>query len=192
MKFDPTTLNDYVLIGTAFGAAFIATLWLSLIIWTFRDIRRRSRDSLARILAILVVTVLFLPGFLIYTILRPSKTLEEEYQQTLEEEALLQTIDDIPLCPGCARRTKDNWIICPNCQTKLKKRCHNCNELMDLSWNVCPYCAEPVPGMRKESIYLEETLPPLSSELYSFSQTDNILEEGDLDLNQNFDEGLDT
>ena len=192
MKFDPTTFNDYVLIATAFGAAFLATLWLSLIIWTFRDIRKRSRDKFAWILAVLVVTVLFLPGILIYTILRPAKTLEEEYQQTLEEEALLQTIDDIPLCPGCARRVKENWIVCPNCQTKLKKRCHECNELMELSWNICPYCSEPVPGMRKESISFEETLPPLSSDLYSFSSEDEATDENEFDLNEHFEEGFDT
>jgi amino acid transporter len=190
MIFDPTTINDYVLIGTAFGAAFIATLWLSLIIWTFRDIRRRSRDTLARILAVLVVAVLFLPGFLIYAILRPPKTLEEEYQQTLEEEALLQTIDDIPLCPGCGRRTKDNWIICPSCQTKLKKHCHSCNEIMELSWNICPFCAEPVPGIRKESISLDETLPPLSSDIYSFTAGENTFDENEIDLDDNFEEEL--
>lgn len=150
MNFDPTLVNNIVLIGTAFAGAFLATLWLSLIIWTFRDIRRRSRDPFARILVVLIVAVLFLPGLLIYAILRPAKTLEEEYQQTLEEEALLQTIEDIPLCPGCTRKVQPLWIICPSCQTKLKKRCSHCNELLELSWNICPFCSTEVPGMPVE------------------------------------------
>lgn len=179
MNLDPLIINNFVMIGTAFAAAFLATLWLSLIIWTFRDIRKRSRDSLARILAVLVVALLFLPGLLIYSILRPANTLEEEYQQSLEEEALLQTIEDIPLCPGCSRKVKLDWIICPNCQTKLKKQCHQCNRLMELPWNVCPHCAQPVPGMRLETP-LEEIVPdfsPLPEDPDSVDSTSNFEEE---------------
>jgi hypothetical protein len=29
---------------------------------------------------------------------------------------------------------------------------------MELSWNLCPFCATPVPGMRKENITLEDAL----------------------------------
>jgi RNA polymerase subunit RPABC4/transcription elongation factor Spt4 len=137
---------------------------LSLVFWTYRDIRARARDPLARILAVLVVAVLYIPGIVIYLILRPARTLEDEYQQTLEEEALLQAVEESPLCPGCGRRVKENWIVCPNCHTKLKKNCHQCGKLMELPWNLCPYCATPAPGMRRESITLEEALRPLPVE----------------------------
>lgn len=164
MTFDPSSLGNFMLILTAWGGAFLAALWLSLVIWTFRDIRNRARDPLARILAVLVVAVLFLPGIVIYLILRPSRTLEQEYQQTLEEEALLQAIEDASLCPGCGRRTKDNWLVCPNCHTKIKKTCHNCGKLMDLPWNLCPYCGTPTPGMRREGLTLDEALQPVPLE----------------------------
>ncbi len=118
---DTATLGNLALVAAAFGAAFLTALWFSLILWTYRDIRSRSRDPLLRILALLVVAVLFLPGILIYLILRPPRTLEEEYQRTLEEEALLQNIEDTPLCPGCTRRIQPDWQICPNCHTRLKK-----------------------------------------------------------------------
>src|SRR5574342_676157 len=107
---DPASISNFLMIATAWGGAFLAALWLSLVIWTYRDIRGRARDPLARILAVLVVAVLFLPGIVIYLILRPARTLEEEYQQTLEEEALLHSIEDASLCPGCGRRIKDNWM----------------------------------------------------------------------------------
>jgi RNA polymerase subunit RPABC4/transcription elongation factor Spt4 len=161
---DPAALSNVVLILTAWGGAFLAALWLSLVFWTYRDIRARARDPLARILAVLVVAVLFIPGIVIYLILRPARTLEDEYQQTLEEEALLQAVEESPLCPGCGRRVKENWIVCPNCHTKLKKNCHQCGKLMELPWNLCPYCATPAPGMRRESITLEEALRPLPVE----------------------------
>jgi len=160
MIFDPSSLGNFVLVITAWAGAFFAALWLSLVIWTYRDIRRRARDPLARILAVLVVAVLFLPGVVIYLILRPSRTMEEDYQQTLEEEALLQAIEDASLCPGCGRRIKENWVVCPACHTKLKKNCHQCGKLMELPWNLCPYCGTPAPGMRRESMTMDEALRP--------------------------------
>jgi RNA polymerase subunit RPABC4/transcription elongation factor Spt4 len=164
MPLNPSLLSNSFLIVTAWGAAFIAALWLSLIFWTYRDIRARARDPLARILAVLVVAILFLPGIVVYLIMRPPRTLEQEYQQTLEEEALLQSIEDSPLCPGCGRRTKDNWVICPNCHTKIKKTCHQCGKLMELPWNLCPYCGTPAPGMRREGLTLDDALRPIQFE----------------------------
>jgi RNA polymerase subunit RPABC4/transcription elongation factor Spt4 len=161
---DPSIFRNLALLLTAWGGAFLAALWLSLVIWTYRDIRRRARDSMARILAVLVVAVLFLPGIVIYLILRPSRTLEQEYQQTLEEEALLQAIEDASLCPGCGRRARENWIVCPNCHTKLKKKCHQCGKHMELPWNLCPYCGTPAPGMRRESSTLDEALRHLAQD----------------------------
>lgn len=164
MTIDPSFLSNLLLFLTAWGGAFLAALWLSLIFWTYRDIRKRARDPLVRILAILVVAVLFLPGIVIYMILRPQRTLDDEYQQTLEEEALLQAIEESPLCPGCGRRIKENWMVCPTCHTKLKKNCHHCGKLMELPWNLCPYCGTAAPGMRREHLTLDEALRPMAVE----------------------------
>ena len=103
-------------------------------------------------------------GVLVYFVLRPPRTLEDEYQRTLEEEALLAAIEDQLLCPGCERRVKDNWMLCPNCQTKLKKNCHECNELMELPWNICPHCGTPELGMRKEGMSMDDVLRNLNVE----------------------------
>lgn len=154
MNLDPTFSNSLILILVAFGGAFLAALWLSLVVWTWRDIRARARDPLSQILAVAVVAVLNLPGVLVYLILRPQRTLEEEYQRTLEEEALLASIEDQALCPGCERRVREDWQVCPSCHTKLRKSCQSCAKLMELSWNLCPFCGTPVEGVRRE----EETL----------------------------------
>ncbi len=158
MTFDPVFLGSLTLVLTAFGGAFIAALWISLVVWTYRDIRARARDPLVQTLAALLVAVLNVPGVLVYLILRPPRTLEEEYQRTLEEEALLQALEDLPLCPGCERRVKDDWQVCPNCHTRLKKTCHNCSKFMELPWNICPYCGTPAAGMRLESSGIDAAL----------------------------------
>lgn len=160
MTIDPQVLSNLIMGLSAWAAAFLMALWLSLIIWTTRDIRARSRDPLLRVLAIIVVALLFLPGVVIYLILRPAHTLEQEYQHTLEEEALLQSIEDIPVCPGCSRHIQAAWMVCPSCHTRLKKVCHQCRKLMELSWNLCPYCGTPAPGMRRENMTMEDAIRP--------------------------------
>lgn len=171
MTMDLFKMSNWTLFLTAWASAFLVALWLSLVIWTYRDIRSRARDPLMRVLAVIVVALLFLPGLLVYFILRPMRTMEDEYQQSLEEEALLQTIEETPLCPGCGRRVKESWLFCPNCQTKLRKNCHQCGKLMELPWNLCPYCGAPAPGMRRENLSLDDALralpvePPKSEEL---------------------------
>lgn len=124
----------------AFVGAFTLALWLSMIVWTFRDARARSRDVFAVLLATLMV-VLFGPlGLLLYFLLRPQVTLAELYERSLEEEALLQDLEEQQRCPGCSRAVENAWMVCPDCHTQLKKRCHSCEELLHLKWNVCPFC----------------------------------------------------
>jgi RNA polymerase subunit RPABC4/transcription elongation factor Spt4 len=163
--FDPSTINNTLTALAIWGGAFLAAFWLSLVVWTYRDARARARDPLGRIMAVLIVAVFFLPGLVVYLILRPQRTMEEEYQNTLEEEAMLQAIEDSQLCPGCGRRVKEAWVLCPNCQTKLKKPCHQCGKLMELPWNICPFCGTPAPGMRRENITLDEALRPIQVEV---------------------------
>jgi RNA polymerase subunit RPABC4/transcription elongation factor Spt4 len=141
MTLDQDTLNTILLYTITGAGAVITATWLALVLWTWRDMRQRSRDPLAQIAASLVVAVLGIFGIVIYVMLRPQETLAEAYERSLEEEALLQNIETKPVCPGCGRPTKDGWQVCPYCHTKLKKVCPSCDELLDLAWNLCPYCA---------------------------------------------------
>lgn len=156
---NPTLSSDLVLFISGFSIVFLAILWVTLILWTFRDIRRRTRDPLVRILAILVSTLLFIPGVLVYLLLRPAETLDEEYQKNLEEEALLQTLDEAALCPGCSRKIDLLWQVCPNCHTRLKKKCSSCGKLLDLNWDVCPFCENAVSGFHRSDLSLDDLLP---------------------------------
>lgn len=152
----PTFMSNLTLILAGFSVAFLAALWVALVIWTYRDIRSRVKDRLVHILAAALVAILFLPGVIIYLVIRPTRTLDAEYQASLEEEVMLQSIEELSICPGCERQVREDWLVCPTCQTKLRKPCHQCNRLMELSWNICPYCGTPAPGMRREGGTLEE------------------------------------
>ena len=141
MTLDRETVNSLLLYLITGTGAVVAATWLGLILWTWRDMHLRSRDPLAQIAASLMVAILGIFGIVIYIMLRPQETLAEAYERSLEEEALLQNIEEKPVCPGCGRPIKEPWQVCPYCHTKLKKPCINCAELLDLPWNLCPYCA---------------------------------------------------
>jgi hypothetical protein len=131
------------------GVVLIA-FWLAMVIWAYRDMRARSRDSVAQLLVATLVLLLNVPGLFIYILMRPRETLSEAYERSLEEEALLQEIEEKPTCPGCGQRVQANWQACPSCHTRLKKPCHVCRNLLDLSWTLCPHCASPQPQYMPE------------------------------------------
>ncbi len=144
---DTGALSNAVLLITTLLGMYLAALWLALIIWTYRDHRSRSRDGLISAAAALVVAVLFIPGLVIYLLLRPRETLTQAYERSLEEEALLQEIEEKPICAGCGRPTREDWQVCPHCHTTLRKVCISCRRLLELAWNQCPYCAAVQPGL---------------------------------------------
>lgn len=166
------TLTSLLTILAAVMGALLAALWLSLIIWAFRDMRARSRDPFAQLLAALVVAALPLVGIIIYFILRPPETLAEAYERALEEEALLQEIEERPACPGCSRTIAPDWLLCPYCHTRLRKVCPDCQSLMELSWNLCPFCGSQhldpyrveLPGRETPSLSLDDGVAPIATE----------------------------
>lgn len=134
------SLNDIFLVATVFAAVVVASFWLAIVIWAYRDMRSRSRDPLAHFLVAVLVFLLNAPGLAIYILLRPRETLAAAYERSLEEEALLQEIEERPSCPGCGQRVQHNWQACPHCHHRLKKACVNCDYLLELPWNICPRC----------------------------------------------------
>ncbi len=153
-----TSLSRILGLFTAFLGAYLFALTISMIIWTFRDIRSRSRDIFAQALAVVLVLIFNVAGLLLYFILRPRETLAEKYERELAEEAMLQDIEERQVCPVCHHKIMAEYLVCPNCHTKIHKKCENCGRVLNLKWNVCPYCAEPqaVPTTPK----LAETPPP--------------------------------
>ena len=125
----------------AMTGAYVVALWFALVVWTFRDIESRSRSVVAQIFSTLVVVLFFVPGVLIYLILRPKQTLDEAFARSLEEEYLLQDLEDLSLCPTCHRPVRDEFVVCPACYTELRRACPACARLVDLNWAVCAYCA---------------------------------------------------
>jgi hypothetical protein len=105
------------------------------------------------------MVVIFGPlGMLLYFLLRPNVTLAELYERSLEEEALLQDLEERPRCPGCSRVVENEWVICPDCHTQLKRICVNCGNKLHLRWNLCPYCGTGV-NQAAQAVQVERGRP---------------------------------
>jgi RNA polymerase subunit RPABC4/transcription elongation factor Spt4 len=140
-----------IYLAVALSVAVLAATWLSLVLWTAKDIRLRSDDRLAHILAVIAVALLTVPGLILYLLLRPRRTMEEEYQASLEEEALLASIAGRVTCPGCGRAVDPDWRLCPFCSTLLRKLCADCGRMLELAWNVCPFCGTATAAQETEA-----------------------------------------
>ncbi|MCC7353137.1 MAG: zinc ribbon domain-containing protein [Anaerolineae bacterium] len=144
----------------ALAGAFLLAFWVSLVIWAFRDIRSRTRDIFAQLLAALMVLLFGPIGLMIYFLLRPRETLDQVYDRQLEQEALLQDIEEQRACPKCHRPVEEDFRLCPNCRTPLKKPCTNCGRLLHLEWDVCPYCGTEAASPRVHALPAEEEPEP--------------------------------
>jgi hypothetical protein len=143
MQFPPELLNQ---IGVALElivagvSALTVAFWIAMVVWVFRDIRLRTRDLFAWILAALLALLLGPIGLILYLFLRPKETLAEVYDRQLEEEALLRDISLRRACPTCQAVTEPEWLVCPHCRTELRRLCESCGRPQDLNWVICPYC----------------------------------------------------
>lgn len=157
----PENLERILQITIALVGAYITAFWFTLVVWTFRDIQKRTRDVLVQVLATLLVLLFNLPGLLLYTILRPPETLAEAYARSLEEESLIQEIEERQACPSCRHRVQPDFVVCPNCGEQIKHTCPECHRLLEPNWRRCPYCGnadlarqhvpEPVLARRRAS-----------------------------------------
>jgi Double zinc ribbon len=127
-------------LAIALAASYWAILWLSAVVWTYRDTKERDSDSLSQTVAVVLVLVFNLPGLILYMILRPHETLAEAYIRNLETEAILREVDDQQLCYACQKHIRRDFAFCPHCRTRLLEPCATCGQPMSLSWAVCAYC----------------------------------------------------
>ncbi len=143
MQFPPELLNQIGVALELIVAAVVAltvAFWIAMVVWVFRDIRLRTRDFFAWILAAVLALAMGPIGVILYLFLRPKETLAEVYDRQLEEEALLRDISLRRACPGCQAVTEPEWLVCPHCRTELRRLCQSCGKPLDLGWVVCPYC----------------------------------------------------
>ncbi|MBM4363305.1 MAG: zinc ribbon domain-containing protein [Deltaproteobacteria bacterium] len=125
-----------------FIGIYLIALYLAMVFWTVRDAQQRTENQWLPYVAGAMVVVLNVLGLFIYLIVRPRETLHEAYERQLAEESLLGEAERRVVCPSCKERVDDEFLLCPTCRTRLKRRCPSCAKLIKPEWNICPFCAK--------------------------------------------------
>src|SRR5260370_27162291 len=128
----------FVQVGFGCLVVLLVLFWLSLVIWTVRDIRARPHERVPRILAPVVVAVFFLGGWLIYRLLRPRHRQAEPSAQELEETTLLAGMATLQVCPTCPTRVELDFLVFPWRHQELKRPCPRFGRLLELIWMCWP------------------------------------------------------
>lgn len=139
------TIGTIVGVLVAALGAFLFAFWIAMGIWTFNDIRSRTRDWLVITLAVALVLIFPLIGFILYLMIRPKATLAEIYDRALEEEALLRELEETMTCHHCGVPVNEAWVYCPNCHSQLQHSCPSCGKLVRNEWEICVFCGAPQP-----------------------------------------------
>ena len=166
--------NDFVtnpLVQTAATliVIYVVMLWLGTAYWAFRDMQARGENPIlpyvASALIIFFTPLLFLFAVVLYMIVRPRETLAEVYERSLAEESLLAEVEKNELCPVCRDRVHSDWLVCPNCRTRLHRVCPSCNRLADPEWSLCAYCGHEFPQAARPRVSASPRVAEQSGEL---------------------------
>ena len=136
-----------LVVGLIALVGYIAILWVATAFFVWRDARRRSSSTTFQLLALLIGFVPPFLGPLVYLVIRPPRTLDEERALMLEEESLLDLESDaiaMRPSPSCGKEIEADFIVCPYCRTQFARRCQACDRVLRLGWALCPYCAGEV------------------------------------------------
>lgn len=119
-------------------------VWIAIIIWVIKDIINRTNSILFQIFSILTVLLWTPLWIVVYLLIRPSKTLFEQYYEdaSIEEDfdENDERLKDKCLCPFCQYQIQPDYKFCPNCRECLKKVCNFCQKELNPKWTICPYC----------------------------------------------------
>lgn len=141
------TGSGWIYLGIVLAVTYVLVLLVALAYNVVRDARRRSTSIFFALFAFLLAFIPPFLGALIYQVIKPPRTLDEERALALEEQILSEPASTGPEtrpCPTCGRDIETEFVICPYCRTQFSRRCGVCERILRLGWPVCPYCATEV------------------------------------------------
>lgn len=119
----------------------VVILYILSIVWVARDAYQRGTSWVWCLIALIP----FL-GVVAYCLLRPSLLQIDRDEQELEIALKQRELMKYGECANCGYPVENDYILCPNCHTRLKNMCPACHKALDPTWTVCPYCATPMQG----------------------------------------------
>ena len=124
----------------------LVVLYVLVVVWVARDANQRG--AVWWIWAI--VALIPIVGFIAYLLMRPSLLEVDREEQELEIAIKQRQLMKYGECAKCGYPVEADYVICPNCLSRLKNLCMNCGHALEPGWSVCPYCATQVGGQRRQ------------------------------------------
>lgn len=97
-------------------------------VYVYRDAKRRDMNAI--LWALVSVAAPALIGLIVYLLVRGNYS-------SLR-------------CPRCEAPIKEQFVVCPQCGTKLRPSCPHCAAPVESDWKVCPKCTQPLPEMQTD------------------------------------------
>ncbi len=137
-------LEAVLTLGRNLGGVIALVFYLSLVLWTWKDARRRIADPILVATAVVAAMVLPIIGVFVYMLLRPPEYLADVRERELEMRAIERSLGRQERCPTCRSFIEHDYLTCPICLTKLRESCEGCDRPIDPRWQMCPYCEADV------------------------------------------------
>lgn len=119
---------------------FLVALYVLVVVWVARDAYQRGTKWIVWAIIALIPFI----GFIAYLLLRPPLLQVDRSEQELEIALKQRQLMHYGECANCGYPVEADYVLCPNCHTRLKNLCTNCHHALDPTWTVCPYCGKPV------------------------------------------------
>ncbi len=129
------------------GLVLLLILYVLSIVWVARDAYLRGAPWIAWT----IVAIVPLAGIIAYCLMRPHMYRIDQDEQELEIALKQRQLQQYGECGNCGYPVLADYVLCPNCHTRLKNLCPNCSHALEPQWKLCPYCAVQVvqPQQRK-------------------------------------------
>jgi hypothetical protein len=147
---------DFNIFGTLLFL-LLGIFWFVLVGWVWVDSGERTSNRQARIIYLLLVLVLNIPGLIIYLIVRPSETIEQIYWADLERRYLKYETAELGDCPECGSQLFPGYHFCANCGCDIKKKCPSCGVMISKTARYCAHCGAKI----TDTTHKEEEYPSI-------------------------------
>jgi glucan phosphoethanolaminetransferase (alkaline phosphatase superfamily) len=115
-----------------FVLLYFFVIWVIILIWITKDIKNRTNNIFLQILSILTVLIFTPFGLFLYLLIRPTKTLFEQYYSEIEHNLDSLLVDmikniwkknfNIISCLECSKYIQAEFKYCPYCKKKVNSK----------------------------------------------------------------------
>ncbi len=138
-----------------FWVIYVFIIWLTMIFWVTMDVSNRSSNFFLQLMSILLVTILWPLGFLLYLIVRPSNIVNKQFLSEIEHNLSIlwhiveKSRKGLYFCPKCSAQISQTAKSCPKCKENLEQKCKKCGNVVLQMWKNCPFCSQKLPKQKK-------------------------------------------